>query len=143
MAVTFVNNWKNILDKLRSVLRAEFKKAVPIYIGNEDVRNSSQYIRLEPVGSSVVDYNSSKNLKEYTVSVEYVFTSANMKKTATDNVLRIVERTQHLINDNSSMTLADSTNAFDCKFTESDLSTDEAEGLAVSTWNWTCLHMDT
>lgn len=143
MAITFVNNWKNILDKLRSVLRAEFKKVVPVYIGNEDVRNSSQYIRLEPVGSSVVDYNSSKNLKEYTVSVEYVFTSANMKKTALDNVLRVVERTQHLINDNTTMTLADSTNAFDCKFTESDLNTDEAEGLAVSTWNWTCLHMDT
>ena len=143
MAITFVNNWKNILDKLRSVLRAEFKKVVPVYIGSENVRNSSQYIRLEPVGSSVVDYNSSKNLKEYTVSVEYVFTSANMKKTALDNVLRVVERTQHLINDNSSMTLADSTNAFDCKFTESSLNTDEAEGLAVSTWNLTCLHMDT
>ena len=87
MAITFVNNWKNILDKLRSVLRTEFKKAVPVYIGNEDVRNSSQYIRLEPISSSVVDYNSSKNLKEYTVNVEYVFTGANIKKTASDNVL--------------------------------------------------------
>ena len=142
MAITFVNNWKNILDKLRSVLRTEFKKAVPVYIGNEDVRNSSQYIRLDPVSSSVVDYNSSKNLKEYTVSVEYVFTGANMKKTSTDNVLRVIERTQHLINDNTSMTLEDSTQAFDCKFTDSELSTDESEGINVSTWNWTCLHMD-
>ena len=142
MAITFVNNWKNILDKLRSVLRTEFKKAIPIYIGNEDIRASSQYIRLEPVNNTLIDYNSSKHLKKYTVSVEYVFTSANMKKTALDNVLRVVERTQHLINDNSSMTLADSTNAFDCKFTESDLNTDEDEGLAVSTWTWTCLHMD-
>ncbi len=142
MAITFVNNWKNILDKLRSVLRTEFKKTVPVYIGNEDVRNSSQYIRLDPVSSSVVDYNSSKNLKEYTVSVEYVFTGANIKKTASDNVLRVVERTQHLINDNINMTLADSTQAFDCKFTESELSTDESEGIDVSTWTWTCLHMD-
>ena len=142
MAITFVNNWKNVLDKLRSVLRTEFKKAVPVYIGNEDVRNSSQYIRLEPISSSVVDYNSSKNLKEYTVNVEYVFTGANIKKTASDNVLRVIERTQHLINDNTSMTLADSTEAFDCKFTESELSTDESEGIDVSTWTWTCLHMD-
>ena len=142
MAITFVNNWKNILDKLRSVLRTEFKKAVPVYIGNEDVRNSSQYIRLDPVSSSVVDYNSSKNLKEYIVSVENVFTGANMKKTSTDNVLRVIERTQHLINDNTSMTLEDSTQAFDCKFTDSELSTDESEGINVSTWNWTCLHMD-
>ena len=142
MAITFVNNWKNVLDKLRGVLRTEFKKTVPVYIGNEDVRNSSQYIRLEPISSSVVDYNSSKNLKEYTVNVEYVFTGANIKKTASDNVLRVIERTQHLINDNTSMTLADSTEAFDCNFTESELSTDESEEIDVSTWTWTCLHMD-
>jgi hypothetical protein len=82
------------------------------------------------------------NLKEYTVSVEYVFTGANMKKTSTDNVLRVIERTQHLINDNTSMTLANSTEAFNCKFTESELNTDESEGISASTWTWTCLHMD-
>lgn len=142
MAITFANNWKNILDKLRSVLREEFKNSVPIYIGNEDTKAGSQYIRLEPASSATIDYNSSKNLKEYVVNVEYVFLGTNIKKTALDSILRVVERTQHLINDNTSMTLADSTNAFDCKFTESELSTDEAEGLYVSTWNWTCLHMD-
>ena len=143
MAITFVNNWKNILDKLRSVLREEFKKAIPVYIGDEDIRNSSQYIRLEPVSSSVSDYNSSKNLKEYRVNIIYVFTSANMKKTSLDNVLRVVERTQHLINDNLSMLLADGTDAFDCKFTESDLNTDDSDGIAVANWTWICLHMDT
>tara|TARA_R100001594_G_scaffold46824_1_gene79852 strand:- start:3155 stop:3586 length:432 start_codon:yes stop_codon:yes gene_type:complete len=142
VAITFVNNWKNILDKLRSVLRTEFKKSIPVYIGNEDVRASTQYIRLEPVSNTLVDYNSSKNLKEYTVIIEYVFSGANVKKTVLDNILRVIERTQHLINDNTTMTLADSTNAFDCKLEESELNTDESEGLYVSTWNWTCLHMD-
>ena len=142
MAITFVNNWKNILDKLRSVLRTEFKKSIPVYIGNEDVRASTQYIRLEPVSNTLVDYDSSKNLKEYTVIIEYVFSGANVKKTVLDNILRVIERTQHLINDNTTMTLADSTNAFDCKLEESELNTDESEGLYVSTWNWTCLHMD-
>ena len=80
MAITFVNNWKNILDKLRSVLRTEFKKSIPVYIGNEDVRASTQYIRLEPVSNTLVDYNSSKNLKEYTVIIEYVFSGANVKR---------------------------------------------------------------
>ena len=142
MAITFVNNWKNILDKLRSVLRTEFKKSIPVYIGNEDVRASTQYIRLEPVSNTLVDYDSSKNLKEYTVIIEYVFSGANVKKTVLDNILRVIERTQHLINDNISMTLADNTKAFDCKLNESELNTDESEGLYVSTWNWTCLHMD-
>ena len=141
MAITFVNNWKNILDKLRRVLRTEFKKSIPVYIGNEDVRASSQYIRLEPVSNTLVDYNSSKNLKEYTVIIEYVFSGANVKKTVLDNILRVIERTKHLINDNTTMTLEDDTNAFDCKLEESELNTDESEGLYVSTWNWTCLHM--
>jgi hypothetical protein len=143
MAISFTNNWKNILDKLRSVLRTELKKAVPVYIGNEDTKSSSQYIRLEPMGSSVVDYNSSKNLKEYAVDVDYIFTGANMKKASTDNFLRVIERVQHLIDDNTVMTLSDSTEAFNCKFTESELNTDESEGLAMSTWEWTCLHLDT
>ena len=34
MAVTFTNNFKNILDKLRNVLRTEFKGTLPIYIGH-------------------------------------------------------------------------------------------------------------
>ena len=117
MAITFVNNWKNILDKLRSVLRTEFKNSIPVYIGNEDIKAGSQYIRLEPVSNALVDYNSSKNLKEYRVSVEYVFLGTNIKKTALDSILRVIERTQHLINDNTSMSLADSTNAFACKLT--------------------------
>ena len=143
MAISFINNWKNILDKLRSILRAEFKNSNPIYIGNEDINIGSQYIRLEPISSSIVDYNSSKNLKEYTVNIECVFSGANIKKTALDRMLRVVERTQHLINDNTTMTLADNTSAFDCKFNESNLTTDQTNGRHISNWTWTCLHMDT
>ena len=35
MPVTFTNNFKNILDQLRTILRTEFKGAMPIYIGHE------------------------------------------------------------------------------------------------------------
>ena len=34
MAVTFTNNWKNILDALEGVLEDEFKGALPVYKGN-------------------------------------------------------------------------------------------------------------
>ena len=40
---TFENNWKNILDKLRSVLRTEYGNTLPVYIGDEDSASSSQY----------------------------------------------------------------------------------------------------
>ena len=54
MTVSFTNNWKNILDKLRNVLRTEFKGALPVYIGKEG-SEGSQYIRLDPVASEWMD----------------------------------------------------------------------------------------
>jgi len=45
---TFENNWKNILDKLRSVLRTEYGNTLPVFVGDEDSAASSQYIRLDP-----------------------------------------------------------------------------------------------
>jgi hypothetical protein len=35
MAVNFTNNFTNILNKLRNVLRTEFKGTLPVYIGHE------------------------------------------------------------------------------------------------------------
>ena len=57
MAVTFTNNWKNILDQLRKVLRDEYKGSLPVYIGSEDSNAGTQYIRLDAVGSELSEYN--------------------------------------------------------------------------------------
>tara|TARA_R100000278_G_C5351352_1_gene121951 strand:- start:48 stop:479 length:432 start_codon:yes stop_codon:yes gene_type:complete len=142
MAITFVNNWKNILDKLRSILRSEFKSTMPVYIGSEDIRQGSQYIRIIPLGSSVVNYNSTKNIKQYSIGVEYVFTGANIRKSSIDNILRFVERTQHLVADNESIELADGTQAFNCRFEENSLNTGNNENSYTSNWIWICMHLD-
>ena len=63
MAVTFTNNWKNILDKLRSVLRTEYGGTLPIYIGSDDSNTGTQYIRLDPVGSELTEYNTTLKLE--------------------------------------------------------------------------------
>ena len=57
MAVTFTNDWKNILDKLRNVLRTEYGGTLPIYIGADESNAGTQYIRLEPAGSELTEYN--------------------------------------------------------------------------------------
>ena len=127
MAVTFTNNWKNILDKLRNVLRTEYGGTLPIYIGGEESNAGNQFIRLEPVGSDLTEYMVSSETREFTINVYYVFGGANVKKTALDHVLRFVSRTEALIHDNMSMTLTDSTKAFNCRFESTDLNTDEEE----------------
>ena len=141
MAVTFTNNWKNILDKLRNVLRTEYKGALPIYIGAEESSAGNQFIRLDPVGSELTEYMISSETREFTINVYYVFGGANVKKTALDHVLRFVSRTEALIHDNMSMTLTDSTKAFNCRFESTDLNTDEEESTYIVQWIWKCQHL--
>ena len=141
MAVTFTNNWKNILDKLRNVLRTEYGNSLPVYIGAEESNAGTQFIRLEPIGSELTEYMVSSETREFTINVYYVFSGANVKKTSLDHVLRFVSRTEALIHDNISMTLADSTKAFNCRFNSTALNSDEEESTYVVQWIWQCQHM--
>ena len=138
MAVSFTNNWKNILDKLRSVLRTEYGNTVPVFIGDEEANAGSQFIRLEPVGSELLDYMVHSETREFTVNVYYVFSGANIKKTALDHILRFVSRTEALIHDNVVMTLSDDTRAFNCRFETTELGTDDDETMYVVSWQWKC-----
>ena len=137
MAVSFTNNWKNILDKLRSVLRSEYGNTLPVFIGDEDSAASSQYIRLDPQGSELSEYSVNGETREFTVNVFYVFSGANVKKTALDHILRFVSRTEALIHDNGSMDLATGT-AHDCRFQSTELGTDDEENVYIVSWVWQC-----
>ena len=136
---TFENNWKNILDKLRNILRTEFKGAVPVYIGEEG-SEGTQYIRLEPIGSELVEYSINSETREFTINVFYYFAEHNIKKTALDHVLRYTSRIEALIHDNLAMTLADSPSAFNCRFETTELNPDDEEGVYVVQWDYKCQH---
>ena len=140
MAVSFTNNWKNILDKLRNVLRTEYGNSLPIFVGDEDSAASSQYIRLDPQGSELSEYSVTSEMREFTINVFYVFSGANVKKTALDHILRFVSRTEALIHDNISMELSDSSSAFNCRFESTELGTDEEENVYIVNWVWKCQH---
>lgn len=139
MPVTFTNNWKNILDKLRNILRNEFKGALPVFIGDEG-SEGTQYLRLDPVGSEFIEYMHSSESREYTVSVFFVFAEKNIKKTALDHVLRYVSRIEALIHDNVTMTLADSTQAYNCRFDTTEINADDESGAYVVQWEYKCQH---
>ena len=137
----FENNWKNILDKLRNVLRTEYGNTVPVFIGDQEDSAGSQFIRLEPVGSELSEYSVNGEMREFTINVFYVFSGANVKKTALDHILRFVSRTEALIHDNISMTLADSTSAFNCRFESTELEADDEENVYIVNWVWKCQHL--
>ena len=140
MPISFTNNWKNILDKLRSILRTEYRNSLPVFIGDEDSAASSQYIRLDPQGSELIEQNVGYEAREFTVNVVYVFSGANVKKTALDHILRFVSRTEALIHDYGSMDLTEGT-AHDCRFQSTELGTDEEENVYIVSWVWQCTLM--
>ena len=139
MAVTFTNNWKNILDKLRSILRTEFKGALPVYIGEEG-SEGTQFVRLDPIGSELTEYSVSSEMREFTINVFYYFAEHNVKKTALDHVLRYVSRIEALIHDNVAMTLTDSSNLFNCRMQSTELNAGD-EDMYIVEWEYKCMHL--
>ena len=141
MAVTFTNNWKNILDKLESILETEFKGALPVYKGNTVPKGVSQALQLVPTGSVLSEYSVSSEMREFSITVRFIFAEVNVKETALDHILRYVSRIEALIHDNVAMTLSDSTRAFNCRFETTDLNTDEDSGIYITEWAWKCQHL--
>ena len=141
MAVTFTNNWKNILDKLESVLETEFKGAVPVYKGDSVPKGVNQALQLITTGSVLSDYNTTSETREFSITVRFIFAEVNVKESALDHILRYVSRIEALIHDNVAMTLADSTRAFNCRFDTTELNSDEETGIYVTEWAWKCTHV--
>ena len=141
MAVTFTNNWKNILDKLESILETEFKGALPVYKGNTIPSGVNQALQLIPTGSVLSEYNTTSETREFTIEVRFIFNEANVKETALDHILRQVSRIEALIHDNVAMTLSDSTRAFNCRFESTELNADEETGIYVVVWDYKCQHL--
>ena len=141
MAVSFTNNFKNILDKLRDVLRTEFKGTLPIYIGHETKEVATQYLRLDPIGSTLSEYNVNGEMREYQINMFYYFADPNVNKSSLDHVLRFVSRIEALIHDNITMTLSDSTNCFNCRIETTELNALDDENEYVVQFEWRGQHL--
>ena len=140
MAVNFTNNWKNIIDKLQSQFRDEFKGALPIYKGTKAPAGST-YLQISPVGSELLEYTTSSETREYTIEIFYYFLEANVKDSALDHILRTVSRIESLVHDNMIMTLADNTKAINCRMQSTELNANEEEEMYVVSWDYRCTHM--
>ena len=134
----FQNNWKNILDKLESVLEAEFKGTLPVYKTFSIPKGVNQALQLIPIGSELLEYNTSAEMREFSITVKFIFSEANVNERALDHILRQVSRIEALIHDNITMTLSDGTTAFNCRFETTNLNSDEESGVYVTEWAWKC-----
>ena len=90
MAITFVNIWETkILDTIRTFLNDEFAGSIPVYTGDfKDM--GSQSIRLNPIGSDLVEFNATAETREYILDVSYTFKERMVKKDSWEHILRQV-----------------------------------------------------
>ena len=140
MATTFTNNWKNIIDKLESVLRAEFAGTLPVYRGHDNKNVGSQYLQLNPASSDLVEYTVKQEIREFSVEILYHFIDANIKEAILDHIMRTVSRVESLIHDNTSMTLSDSSQAYNCRMQSTELNSGDDDEVYIVAWDWKCLH---
>ena len=139
--VNFTNNWKNILDRLEFILESEFKGALPVYKGKDVPKGVNQAIQIIPESSVLTEYNATSETREFSILLRYVFAEANVNEKALDHILRQVSRIEALIHDNVSMTLSNSTKAFNCRFESTTLNTDEESGAYITEWDWKCQYL--
>ena len=141
MPVDFTSNFTNILNKLRNILRTEFKGGLPVYIGHEQKEQGSQYLRLDPLGSNLIEYNAHSEIREYQVNMFYYFADPNVNKTSLDHVLRYVSRIEALIHDNTAMVLTDSSNCFNCRVESTQLNALDDENEYVVQFELSLIHI--
>ena len=135
MPITFENIWETkILDTIRTFLNAEFAGSIPVYTGDfKDM--GSQSIRLNPVGSDLIERMTTAELREYIVDVSYTFKEKTVKKDTWEHILRQVSHIEALFFNNHSNTF------FDAQLTSTRINQkEEAEqaidGLVVVRWEW-------
>ena len=140
--ITFENIWETkILDPIRSFLNTEFAGTIPIYTGSfKDM--GSQSIRLNPVGSDLIELTNSSEVREYILDVSYTFKEKSIKKDTWEHILRQVSHIEALYHDN----IIGSGNTFyngrleNCRINEKT-EDENIEGLNVMRWEWRGLYM--
>ena len=109
-------------------------------MGSETAPAGTQFVRLDPVGSELVEFMANAETREFTINIYYYFLDKNIKKTSLDHVLRYVSRIEALIHDNLIMTLTDSSKVLNARITSTTLDTLEDENEYVVEMVWQGQH---
>ena len=142
MSVTYTNNWANILKAIMSKIRVEMK--CPVYSDWVKDIKGNQFIKILPVGSIQGDVTKSSEHRTFNMEVKYYF--LNRKDSQFQNyVLNQVSILEALVHDNPTLSLADSTTAYNVMIGDLELNVDddneEYEDYFIAGWDLSCEHL--
>ena len=140
MAITPENTFKKILDKLESIIKDEFKGALPTCVGYDNM-HGSQYLRILPTSSEQISLFQNSEERRYNIELIYYFDEKVVNVKSMEHILRYVSRIEALIHNNLIMTLSDWSKALNCSIQSTELSPNTDEGIYVATMDWNCNHV--
>lgn len=136
--MTWANIWnENILNNARSFLNTEFAGNIHVYTG--DFKNiGGQAIRLNPIGSEFVKWNSAGQLREYIIDVSYTFKESVVKKNTWEHILRQMAHIESLffINRADASGIYFDGRLIECLINEKTESEYLVSDLNVIRWEW-------
>ena len=135
MAITFENVFKDkILDTIRSFLNTEFAGALSVYTGDfKDMGNQS--IRLNPIGSDLVESMVTGEMREYILDVSYTFKEKQIKRDSWSHILRQLSHIEALFQNNITNTFYNG-RLVSCRINNKTPEETRIEGLNVIRWEW-------
>jgi hypothetical protein len=138
--ITFVNIWETkILDPIRSFLNTEFAGSIPIYTGDfKDM--GSQSIRLNPVGSDLIERMTTAELREYILDVSYTFKEKSVKKDTWEHILRQVSHIEALFFQNQDNTFFNG-RLDNNRINQKEDAEEAIDGLNVIRWEWRGMYL--
>ena len=141
MAVTYKNNWKNIITALMSKIKAEMK--CPVFSNFDEVNKSNQFIKLMPTGSEQGDVTKFSEHRIFNINIQYFM--INQKNSQFQNyVLNQASILEALVHDNPTISLADSTTAYNLMIGDLDLTVEPEDGFEdyfIAGWDFSCEHL--
>ena len=141
MAVTYKTNWEYILTALKSKIKAEFK--CPVFSNFNELNKATHFIKLIPTGSTQGDVTKFSEHRTFDIDIHYYI--MNRKDAQFENyVLRQANMLEALIHDNPTLTLSDSTTAYNLRIGDLEFNLepdDDYENYFVLGWSFSCEHL--
>lgn len=140
MSVQFYDVYDLLLEKFISNFLDEFSSNIPIYLKEETKPvSNNQYFMLTPLGSDVLEHTADMETRQYRFSLQFIYDDDSIDEKKLNHILRVVSRTEALVNGGRVVTLSDGSKAYDCQLGSCELDALEEEGY-VAQWELDCTH---
>ena len=129
------------MTALKSKIRAEIK--CPVYSNWNNEVKANQFISIMPVSSNQGDVTKSSEHRTYNMELKYYF--MERKDSQFQNyVLNQISILEALVHDNPTLTLSDSTTAYNVMIGDLEFNVDpedEYEDYFITGWDLSCEHL--